>query len=607
MPSATTASQLCHIIDAHKLYPVFQPIVDLRFNRLHGYESLIRGPVDSPLHSPDQLFKTAMAHKMMGQLEYACREISCTQFSALNAEGKLFLNVSPMSLLESGYEYGMTHKILEQFDIPANKVVIEISEQYPVDDYSLIREATEHYKAMGFEIAIDDLGAGYAGLRSWQEIRPNYVKIDRHFIDGIDKDPVKREFVRSIQEIAKQLDCQVVAECIETVEELNTILSLGIRFGQGYYLGRPQQQPETSQQVLKKLHLSTGTARHVLRKSMPVGDLAIKSAVIHPDLPISEVMKMIFKNPAISCLPIIKNNKPMGLIERQDLFETFSVPYARELHERKPAHYFMNSDIVIVDCNDAIEEASRRLTMNQNETLAPYFIITDNGNFHGLGLTSALLRKITEQQMRNARYANPLTMVPGNVPIYEHIEEKLQRNADFHVAYFDLNHFKPFNDYYGYSLGDNVIVTLAEILQATVTNLDDFIGHIGGDDFVVIFDSPDCVEICQRVVSEFSRQVKKFYKEADIRAGGIWGTNRTGEQQFFELLTLAVGIVHPDPIFCRHYHDIASLAMDAKMQAKRIDSNHVFYSRRRRPEQSSQSLQGSEWNSPNDPHRLRAV
>ena len=578
------SSELVKIIREGQLNAVFQPIVDLHFDQVHGYEALIRGPSDSTLHSPLALFDTAHKNNLMSELEYACQQTSCRSFKAQNGQGKLFLNVSPMGLMESCCNQAAINKILDQLQIPADRVVIEVSEQYPLEDYNLIREVTNHFRELGFQIAIDDLGAGYAGLRSWSEIRPEYVKIDRHFINHINEDPVKREFVRSIQEIATELDCKVVAEGIETEEELNTIRLLGIRFGQGYLLGRPEAALASEAQVVSKLKQSQSPSKRVERMSMPISDLAQNSPVVSPDLSMSEVFELLSKNIQLGCLPVIEQGKPVGMIERQSILELFSSLYARELHGKKPVREFMDSNTVIVEGYALLEDVSRLLTKNEDEYLSQHFLVTENGQYFGLGYTSKLFKKITEQQIRSARYANPLTLLPGNVPIHEKMEDKIKSKANFHVAYFDLNNFKPFNDYFGYSKGDDVLALLSHLMQKVIISREDFIGHIGGDDFVVIFDSHNWKAQCEDVVEQFSTQVVDFYQEEEVAAGGIWSANRQGEEQFFELLSLVVGVVHPDPESCLNYHDIAALAVDAKMQAKRVGGNCVFYSRRRRPD-----------------------
>jgi len=252
-----SSSEIERIIEKRLLSSVFQPIVALQQPGLLGYEALIRGPANTALHSPMVLFDSAYKHGQITRLEYACRQVSCQSFSNANTQGKLFLNVSPMCLTQKDYVHGMTHRILADLALPADRVVIEISEQYPLDDYQLLRRATDHFRNEGFEIAIDDLGSGYSGLRTWSELRPDYVKIDRHFIEHIDQDPVKREFVRSIQEIASELNCKVIAEGIETQQELAAIRDIGIRYGQGFYIGRPLPAPAPESEIIGLVNKAT--------------------------------------------------------------------------------------------------------------------------------------------------------------------------------------------------------------------------------------------------------------------------------------------------------------------------------------------------------------
>lgn len=105
--------------------------------------------------------------------------------------------------------------MLREYGIAPSQIVIELTEQAPTDDFQLLQTALHHYRDMGFSIALDDLGAGYSSLRLWSELRPDYVKIDRHFIDGIHQDALKREFVGSILQIARASRAQVIAEGIE--------------------------------------------------------------------------------------------------------------------------------------------------------------------------------------------------------------------------------------------------------------------------------------------------------------------------------------------------------------------------------------------------------
>lgn len=222
---------------------LFQPIVSLREQRIVGYEALSRGPSNSPLHSPLVLFASARQQRMLTELESLCRQTAISRFSSLGLPGKLFLNVSPESLLEPQHYPGRTLAMLSSVGMTPHQLIIELTEQAPIDSFELLRSALHHYRDMGFSIALDDLGAGYSSLRLWSELRPEYVKIDRHFIDGIHLDPIKREFVGSLLNMARASNARIVAEGIELIEELNVLRDMGVDWVQGYLLGRPEAQP----------------------------------------------------------------------------------------------------------------------------------------------------------------------------------------------------------------------------------------------------------------------------------------------------------------------------------------------------------------------------
>lgn len=238
------AGELRQILQERDLHMLFQPILNTREGAVLGYEALVRGPAHSPLHNAAVLFETANTTNMLAELEHICRELAIRRFVELGLQGKLFLNVSPMTLTDPRHPQGETLRLLERYGLPPARVVIELSEHYPTQDMELLARATRHYAGMGFEIAIDDLGAGYSGLRLWSEVGPSYVKIDRHFVAGIDADRIKREFVRFIRDISQRLGCRVIAEGIETSGECLTLQGLGIHNLQGFYLGVPVANPQ---------------------------------------------------------------------------------------------------------------------------------------------------------------------------------------------------------------------------------------------------------------------------------------------------------------------------------------------------------------------------
>jgi EAL domain-containing protein (putative c-di-GMP-specific phosphodiesterase class I) len=145
------------------------------------------------------LFEAAEQCGCFQSLELLCRKVVVQAFVAQRLPGKLFLNVSPDCLSQPDYRSGRTLEAILEAGLDPRRVIIELTEHKPANDYGLLGEAIAHYRKMGFTVAIDDLGEGFASLRLWSELRPEFVKIDRHFVQNIQQQPIKAQFLRSIQ------------------------------------------------------------------------------------------------------------------------------------------------------------------------------------------------------------------------------------------------------------------------------------------------------------------------------------------------------------------------------------------------------------------------
>lgn len=571
------------ILRNQQITTLLQPLVDMKQQKILGYEALSRGPSDSHLHNPTALFDTAFRSGQLSQLELLCRETALMHFRDMQLPGKLFLNATPMSLSQAGHAAQCTRALLEKAGLQPEQVVIELTEQHPMEDYSLVKEAVRHFQELGFQIAIDDLGGGYAGLRMWSEVQPDYVKIDKHFVQGIHEDPVKQGFVRSILDIARDLSCQVIAEGIETVGEYQCIRSLGIWIGQGYYFARPHSLPPIS--LPPNLFDQGASGLRGNRLGEGVNCLLRESLQVAPDTRVESVVELFNNNPGLLSLPVVRvtDGTTLGIVRRYQVLDIYASNFGRALHGKKPVAALMETEPVIVEQDMSVEQASQLVTDNMQLRLDEEFIITNQGCFAGIGRVVDLLRKITELQVRSARYANPLTLLPGNVPIYEQLDQLLESNQPFAVAYCDLDHFKPFNDAYGYSQGDQVIQKLAEVLTAAVHPDRDFVGHVGGDDFILAFTSTDWHERCENILEQFHQSVRYFYHPEDLARGGIQGKDRSGGANFHPLLSLSIGVVTPLAGSCSSHHDIAAMASEAKAQAKQQPGDALFIDRRQTP------------------------
>lgn len=582
----TLLVQLKRIIENRQLNARFQPIIQMSDGQVLGYEGLIRGPSDSPLHSPINLFQAAAEHNLSVSVEHLCRRIVLEQFKALNLPGKLFLNVSPECLLQRDARHGDTLNYIHELGINPESVIIELTEYQPTHDYALLHEAVLHYRQMGFEIAIDDLGEGFSSLRLWSELQPEFVKIDMHFIHGIDKDAVKQQFVRSIQGIAEKSGSRVVAEGIETQAELITLRDLGVACGQGYHIAKPHANPAKaiSAEVAKAL-----SARK-LKKTVPLvvseNAVTIKNLIKTPPFITSstlnnEVENLFLADPKLRIIPVVDQQIPVGIINRHAMIDRFSRPFQRELYGRKPCSVFMDSKPLVVEQNTSLQQVSHMIVEADPEHLINGIIVVDNGQYAGLATGPDLMREITKMQIEAARYANPLTQLPGNVPINQHIDQLLQEQTAFLACYCDLDHFKPFNDIYGYQRGDEVIQITSRIITQHCDPNQDFVGHIGGDDFIVLFRSEDWEQRCQNILQTFADEIVDFYSIEDRERGGYISEDRQGKKVFYPLISLSLGVIRANAGQYASHHQIAVAAADAKKQAKRLFGNSLFVDRRR--------------------------
>ncbi len=420
--------------------------------------------------------------------------------------GQLFINVSPDTIYEHPNFAQRFVDLANSVGMPMDRCVIELTEESLLEDYDRLRSAMQRLREVGCAIAIDDLGAGSSGLRTWSELKPDYVKIDRYFVTGIDADATKLEFVRSMLDMGRAMGCRVIAEGVETERECRELVDLGLDRLQGHLFGRPSANPVAALQQVESLDRSIVTytallAEHISNYVQPVP----------PDMRVTEVADLFRDHPEQLTFPVVEEGKPLGVVRRERLFDLLAKPLHPEIFNKKPVTAVMESPTLLIDSQLRLEQVSRLVTQKSRPRLTEEFVITKDGRYHGLGQTIDVLRLITEQQLQSAKHSNPLTLLPGNAAVRSSIDKLIEVRKRFIVAYFDLDSFKPYNDVYGYAHGDQVILHLAGLLSSHFSARLDFVGHVGGDDFLVVMRSADWRDRVVNVLNRFSETVANFY------------------------------------------------------------------------------------------------
>lgn len=227
------------IINGRLITPVYQPIISLKNSGIYGYEALSRCPGNRWFNGPERLFSFADEEGMVYALDRLARERAIEGSAGLSSEQKLFINITAQIMNDPFFTPGQTLLLLEKYGLSTTNVVFEITERSSIEDFGAAKRTLGHYRNQGYQIAIDDAGAGYSSLQSIVELEPDYIKIDRSLIRDIHRDGMKEHIVQTFIDLAAKMGVSLVAEGIEAEAELLHMKAMGVHYAQGYFLGKP--------------------------------------------------------------------------------------------------------------------------------------------------------------------------------------------------------------------------------------------------------------------------------------------------------------------------------------------------------------------------------
>ena len=429
-----------------------------------------------------------------------------------------------------------------------------------------------YYRERGYKIAIDDFGAGYGGLKMLSVIEPDFVKIDRHFISNIDKAIVKFNLVDSIASACHRIGIKIIAEGIEQEEELKVVMNMGIDLLQGYYLCKPSPIINGDRSEIPILHGKKANCCSTNGEQCFIGDIAQRIDPISPSAHLTAAFNRFIRNPELRSLPVVEDDRVIGMVHRNRFLENNILGkygYGMHLNATKCIADIMEQPSLMVEANTTLEDVAQRLQSRRFEFLYDDICITKTGKYYGIVAVHILLDAITERSLILAKNSNPLTGLPGNESIQREINKRLSQNMHFDVCYIDIDNFKPYNDHYGFEKGDMVIKTLAYIIEESVNPYDfSFVGHIGGDDFMVITPPQISIPVCEKIIARFEATLPTLHNTEDYNRGYYVSKNRKNEEEIFNLLSLSIGIVSTEVHKIKSFAQLASIATEVKKAAK---------------------------------------
>lgn len=294
---------------------------------------------------------------------------------------------------------------------------------------------------------------------------------------------------------------------------------------------------------------------------------------------------------------LIENLKREFKDDKEYKFKTVGTDNLEEALRNIPSLIIIDEDTTKMD----IVELCKKIRADEDNSITPIIVITSNKDRdHRIEVLKThveyfikkpideeylyyTIKNITSLMYINRR-VSPLTGLPGNVQIQAEMKKRLLNKEIFAIMYFDLDNFKAYNDVYGFANGDEIIKFTAKVILKHVHNIensDNFVGHIGGDDFVAIIGETDYDKVCQDIIAEFDSEAVNFYNEEDVERGYVEVANRKGIIEQFPLTSISIGVVEVDNKKIKTTLEIGEVGAQVKHQAKTIMGSTYVINRRK--------------------------
>lgn len=486
----------------------YQPIVDFSQNgKVFGFEALCR------LKTPDgqwlngmESFSLAAEVKRSQELDIACQYLALMGKSqSISVEKPIFINTLPQTIMSPGW-LDFILQLLKKHAIDSRNVVIEIVESEKTSPEVLAKYCDEIRKH-GLRIALDDMGSGFNGLRILAEVRADFIKIDRTIVHEAQGSRVRTVLLEAIISMAQRLGCTIIAEGLERVEDITYCQDLGLHYAQGYYFAHPQSTPCEKVSALPPRDESH---RSHVPDDFHIGEYISQGLTIDVSSTISKARSLFNAHTDVATAIVLDGKIPLGILKRGKVFS------------KKITGLGACCDPLPKVINHLIPSSTlARLFYLERGNTDIWVTVDEHGAYVGILQPMEIMAQLISRKATTGSL-HPLSHLTTGPTLRQTLDNSLRNNPNTQLVYIDLDHFKAYNDRYGFIRGDAMIRLLSEIIrQEFLEKFGVLVGHIGGDDFVLIYDhtSPTLTDTLLHVISQFQALAIHLYDGTDLERG----------------------------------------------------------------------------------------